>query len=433
MDKNLVVNPELEGRGERPDGWVTWTPRPELSQVFRFKTDDPKRLVISSSGDKRAFACWRGEVKFEPGKWHRASVRVRLRGVANPSLSVFAQAGRHFLTPKTAWGEETTLEVVFPYTNDADGSAFDLYLRACESGEVDWFEPRVEAIEKPRHRIARVAAVRFGDPVMPDAHRRAPAAEPLTLEMQRERITRKLAEAGALKPDIVCLPEASPIIGVPPEIYESFTAQAEAVPDGPVCRVLSEGAKEHRMYVIAGVAERDGDYVFNTAALFGRDGEFIGRYRKTHLTFYELEWGVSCGEDYPTFDLDFGRVAIHICNDEWFPEISRLYAHKGVEVLFLPEWGGLPHTWRTRAVDNGVYFVASSISQPSMVIDSSGAILAEVKGDGIACADLDLDCRRAYCYGEPNLSFGVPGMAPHMRNTLDNTIIKDLARIMEEA
>lgn len=131
-------------------------------------------------------------------------------------------------------------------------------------------------------------------------------------------------------------------------------------------------------------------YNFNTAVLFDRKGEFIGRYDKTHLTIEELFDGLSCGADYPVFDLDFGRIAVHICYDEWFPEVSRLYAHKGAEILFLPVWGGKPMTWRTRALDNNIYFVASSITPPNMVIDSSGRIIAETHDDGIAYADLNL-------------------------------------------
>jgi predicted amidohydrolase len=263
--------------------------------------------------------------------------------------------------------------------------------------------------------MARVATVRFGEP-----------RDPLTLEGQRDRIAGKLDEAGALRPDIVCLTEFCHLAGVPSGTAEWVSA-SEPVPDGPLCQVLAEKAQRHAMHVVCGLAERDGAYVYNTAVLFGRDGRLLGRYRKTHLTFAELAAGVSPGADYPVFALDFGRVAVLICYDEWFPEVARAYAQAGAEVLFLPVVGGKPITWRTRALDNGVYFVSSSWTPPSMIIDSSGAVLAETHSDGIAYADLDLRERRVNWYVDPTVTYGMPTIAPEMRNVLDDGLLAMLA------
>ena len=127
--------------------------------------------------------------------------------------------------------------------------------------------------------------------------------------------------------------------------------------------------------------------------------------------------------------LIFRRVGIHICYDEWFPEVARYYAHRGIQILLLPVAGGKPITWRTRAIDNGIYFVSSSINPPSMIIGSSGEILAMTHTDGIVFADLDLDYRETNWYRDPTLVSGMPCIVRQMRNTINNGLLKDIYNI----
>jgi len=391
-------------------------PRPELALDFGVTgAAGCRRLTISATGDPHAFGCWQGEVDLEDGQWYLARVHVRARDIEDHSLSVLAQVAEHFLVPKSDWSGDTVLEQTFLHRAE-NGNRIELYMRAAERGQLEWFAPSVELIPKPVHRIARAATVRFGE-----------TRTPLTLDDQLIRISEKLDQAGALKPDVVCLPEFCSIIGVPQEQYGSYAEVAVTLPDAPLCKVLSKKARQHNMYVLCGIIERDGCHIFNTAVLLGRDGACVGCYRKTHLTFGELRDGISCGEDYPVFDVDFGRIAVHICYDEWFPEVARLYAHKGAEILFLPVAGGKPITWRTRALDNGIYFVSSAIVPPSMIIDSSGAIIAETHGDGVVFADLNLDTRQINWYGDPTLIYGMPCIVPQMRNVVNGRLTDSLA------
>lgn len=411
-DENRVVNPRFAGAGDAPEGWEFVAPRPALALRQR---RDGGALELEGTGDRRAFGCWRGQARMEPGNWYRASVEATVRRIEDPALSLFVQVAQHFLVPVARDGDTISFAQTFPYRSAGDGDRFELYLRAAQQGRVVWRAPSVVRVEKPRHRIARVATVRFGEP-----------GEALTLESHRRRIAEKLDLAGALKPDLVVLPEFCPIVGVSAEAYGSYWEASETVPDGPLCRLLAEKARRYGMHVLSGHIERRGDYLYNTAALFGRDGRFLGQYDKTHLTFFELMAGFSCGESYPLFDLDFGRIAVHICYDEWFPEVARFYAHAGAEILFLPVAGGKPITWRTRALDNGIYFVAASINPPSMIIGSSGAVLAETHDDGVAAADLNLDFRLTNWYGDPTLAYGMPCIVPQMRHRLDDTLLTEL-------
>jgi len=421
---NLVANPEFQDGDSSAHGWCFVAPRDEIAPAHEIRemADGTRRLVLRATGDRRTIGCWQGEAELETGKWYRASVRVALKGIVNPGLALFPQVAQRFLVPREPWSKQTEMEQVFCHDHAQRGSKVELYLLAAEQGEVEYFDPRVVEIPKPDHRMARVATVRFGA-----------SDGPLTVSGQRDRIADKLDFAGALRPDIVALPEFSPVVGVPQQEYGSYLDVAEEVPDGPVCRILSAKASEYGMYVLAGVIERRAPYLFNTAVIFGRDGELVGRYVKTHLTFGELEGGISCGDEFPVFDLDFGRIGIHICYDEWFPEVARYYAHQGTEILFLPVAGGKPITWRTRALDNGIYFVSSSITPPSMIIGSSGAIIAETHGDGVAVADLDLDWRETNVYVDPTLAQGMPCIVPQMRHVLDHSLLDQLHKSLRDA
>jgi predicted amidohydrolase len=413
--ENLVANPAFLG-DKSPTGWTFVSPRPYLALNSCVVENRTRRLALATNGDRYAISCWQSEAPLENGSWYRASVRVRMKDIENPHLSIFAQVAQHLLLPKGEWAEETVLEREFQYNEPRDGNKVEFYLRSAAKGSVEWFDPCVQKIAPPKHRMARVATVRFEE-----------GNFTLTFAEQRKRIAEKLDMAGALKPDIVALPEFSHAVGVNLVENNSYIVGAESVPDGPVCQILSAKARQYGMYVLAGIVEQRGKYYFNTAVIFDRSGQLIGRYDKAHLTFDELKKGISLGDSYPVFDLDFGRIGIHICYDEWFPEVARLIALKGAEILFLPVAGGKPITWRTRALDNGIYFVSAGIHPPSMIIDSSGAIIAETHGEGIACADLNLDFRKVNAYVDPTLGCGMPCITPQLRHCIDDGVLDELS------
>ena len=421
---NLVENPTLRGSGGAPRAWSVLSPRPALrpGSAVEERAGGSRALVLSATGDERIFGSWTGRARLRVGQWYVASVLARHQDIDSPRLSILALVAGHLLLPVRERPHECLLAEVFQHRDAADGERVELYLRATRSGRVTFEEPRVLEVEEPAWRMARVATVRFGKSP-PD----------LSVPGQRARIASKLATAGALKPDLVLLPEFSPIVGVAEKAYRSYEHVAESVPGGPLCRILSAAARRHGMYVCAGILEKRGRHIYNTALIFDRRGEFVGQYDKTHLTIGELQGGISCGDGYPTFDLDFGRVAVHICYDEWFPEVARLYARKGAELLLLPVAGGKPITWRTRALDNGMHFVSASINPPSMVIESSGVILAETHDDGVACADLNLERRETNWYRDPTLSYGMPCAVPEMRNALNERLEEEEGRLRTSA
>lgn len=80
----------------------------------------------------------------------------------------------------------------------------------------------------------------------------------------------------------------------------------------------------------------EGDTLYNVAYLFQRDGT-IGKQFKIHITPSERKWwGVNPGDKVEVFETDCGRIAIQVCYDIEFPELTRIAAQKGAEMIFVP-------------------------------------------------------------------------------------------------
>jgi predicted amidohydrolase len=162
--------------------------------------------------------------------------------------------------------------------------------------------------------------------------------------------------------------------------------------------------------------ELDGDNVYNTSFVFDRSGREIARHRKVHLfdidikgrqRFMESET-FAAGDSITVFDTEFGRMGLLICFDIRFPEICRLMALKGANVLFVPAAFGMitgPMHWellfRLRAVDNQVFTVGASPARDekgvyvaygnSIAVDPWGKILCRAGAqEAMEVVQLDL-------------------------------------------
>ena len=161
--------------------------------------------------------------------------------------------------------------------------------------------------------------------------------------------------------DLVVLPE----LFATGYFFES-TAQArslaEPVPDGPTVRQLEAWAAETGATIVAGVAERDGDRLYNSAVVVAPNG-WLGTYRKTHLYYQETVhftpgpggfqvWTVTDRQRRPY------RLGVMVCFDWFFPESARTLALAGADVIAHPSNLVLPHcpsAMPIRALENGVF------------------------------------------------------------------------------
>jgi predicted amidohydrolase len=117
---------------------------------------------------------------------------------------------------------------------------------------------------------------------------------------------------------------------------------SEEVPDGPTCEAWLAAARKHSMFIVAGITEREDGKLYNAAVLVGPDG-YIGTYRKNHLWGDENIFFEPGNLGVPVFDIGIGRVACAICYDIWFPEIFRLAALQGADMLCVAtNWVPMP-------------------------------------------------------------------------------------------
>lgn len=144
---------------------------------------------------------------------------------------------------------------------------------------------------------------------------------------------RKAGENGA---DMVVLPELFST-GYQLDVVGPRIAELVEPVDGPTVRALQEAAADAGSYVVAGLAlEHElAGVAYNSAVVIDRAGELVGIYDKQHLWALERFYFRS-GSDTPVFDTDFGRVGVLICYDLGYPEVSRMLALQGAELLVCP-------------------------------------------------------------------------------------------------
>jgi len=226
---------------------------------------------------------------------------------------------------------------------------------------------------------------------------------------------RQAAEAGA---QIVCLQEIfyGPYFCAEQETrWYDFT---EPIPDGPTIRQMQDVARRHHMAIIVPIYEKEQEGIYyNTAAVIGNDGTYLGKYRKTHIPhvapgFWEKFYFRPGNLGYPTFDLGFARIGVYICYDRHFPEGARALGLNGAEIVFNPSAtvaGLSEYLWKleqpAHAVANG-YFIGAinrvGVEAPwnigefygsSYFCDPRGQIFAQASRDEdeVLTADLDLD------------------------------------------
>ncbi len=285
-----------------------------------------------------------------------------------------------------------------------------LGLRFAPTGSIEWDSVELAPCEPVSPRTARVTAVRWH------------GEERASLSENRDALGRLVDQAASQASDLLLLPEYAvhSDSGVP-----AFEA-SELVPDGPSCEMFAHKAKEHEINICAGMLERDGGLIFNTAVVFDRQGTLTGRYRKVQPYWPEEMWdGVTPGDDLPVFTLDVGTVGIITCYDSWFPEVSRLLALRGAELILFPSAGYEPSLLPARAIDNRCYVVASSLGSPAMIVDTLGHVLAATK-DGMVTVPVDLARRptpHANSGGTLNSS---PGGRRSLRHARSWSLYEDL-------
>ncbi len=209
-------------------------------------------------------------------------------------------------------------------------------------------------------------------------------------------------------------------------IGDDIARLAEAA-DGPSATAIAEIAVRHRVGVVYGYPEREGDVVFNSAQLIGPDGARLANYRKTHL-FGCFERDAFTPGEQPVVQAELGgvRVGLMICYDVEFPENVRAHGLAGTDLLVVPTAQMHPFQFvaesviPVRAFENQMYVAYVNRVGPEGEFEFVG--LSTLAGpDGVARAragrgtelvvgDVDPDFLRASRETNPYLRDRRPGL-----------------------
>jgi predicted amidohydrolase len=238
------------------------------------------------------------------------------------------------------------------------------------------------------------------------------AATPGDVAANRERILTALRAHGA-GADLVVTPELI-ITGYDLDMFDERGRELAEPLDGPTVTAVAKTAAELDTTVVLGILERDGDSIYDTAAVIRPDGS-VYPFRKTHLFPAELT-RFTAGDSLITVDTPAGVLGPLICFEHAFPELATTLALAGTQTLVIPSAVPIGYEYlltlrtRARAQDNQMFAVAcnltgSGFSGHSLIVDPAGNVLAEAgAGEDVLHARLDLRAITRERRQEPSLS-----------------------------
>ena len=395
--------------------WEQKSPRDEIKPVFTYLPeggpDKSGSWRIESDERKGLFGWWETTLPIEGGKTYQFSALQKVTNAAIPRRTGVVRirwvddAGRAVNRDEVSFasyrpGERPRAEPEFPAVDQSNGiddwntvtgvynvpksathAVIELSFRWAPNAQVEWSQIELQQIEPPAPRTVRLATVHYCP------------AEGKTNREKCEQFAPLIKQAAEQQADLIVLPETLTYYGS----GRSLADCAEPVP-GPSTDYFAALAKQHNLYIVAGLLERDEHLVYNVAVLLGPDGEIAGKYRKVTLPRGEIEGGVTPGEDYPVFKTRFGKVGMMVCYDGFFPEVARELSNNGAEIIAWPVWGCNPLLAQARACENHVYLISSTYTDVSQnwtisaIYNLDGKPLAQAENWGsVAIAEVDLN------------------------------------------
>ena len=397
-----------------PEGWRTAVIRDEIAPTFRYDpTGGPARdgaFIIESDQRAGLIGRWTTTVPITGGRHYTFQSLRQVKnadGRRSSAVRILWQdaKGKPVLHDEASTasykpGEKPRAEPEYPtdratdargWTHVADvyrapsravQAVIELEFRWAAHARVEWAQVALTETPAPTPRIVRLAAVHF---VPRDAR---------TPEARRAAFVPMIEDAARQRADFVVLPEVVTFGG-----GSTYAGVAEPIP-GPSTEFFGALARQHNLYLVPGLVERDGHLIYNVAVLIAPDGRLIGKYRKICLPRGEIEAGITPGHEYPVFTTRFGTVGLMVCYDGFFPEVARELSNRGAEVIAFPVMGCNPLLAAARACENHVYVVSSTHTDAnqdwmtSAVFGQDGKTLAQAQTWGtVVVAEVDLNRR----------------------------------------
>lgn len=229
-------------------------------------------------------------------------------------------------------------------------------------------------------------------------------------EENLRKILSFISRASKGKAGLVAFPEFMMFYTSSLQTPKQLADMAETV-NGEFVSTIAESARQNSIQVVGTLYEKSKkkDRVYDTSFVIDASGRLISTYRKIHLYdalgFKESDKMAAGSKTARPVKTSIGKMGMMICYDLRFPEVSRLLATAGSDVLVAPSaWvqGKMKEEhWlainKTRAIENGCYIVAPDqvgniYCGRSLVVDPFGEILLDMKKrKGIGYAEIDPD------------------------------------------
>ena len=219
--------------------------------------------------------------------------------------------------------------------------------------------------------------------------------------------------------DFVLFPEyiSAPLMGLfndknPADAIRMLAGYSSEIRNG-----LLQMAMSYNINIIAGsMPEYSAHELYNVSWLLRRDGTFEAQY-KIHITPDEVSyWGVKGGDALKVFDTDCGKIAVLICYDSEFPELARLAALEGAQIIFVPFWTDTKNAYQrvrycshARAIENECFV----------------AITGSV-GNLPAAATMDIQNAQAAIFSPSDFSFPHDAILAEATPNTEMTLIADV-------
>jgi predicted amidohydrolase len=178
------------------------------------------------------------------------------------------------------------------------------------------------------------------------------------VELNRKKVLEKLSSAEA---DLLVLPELA-FTGYQFQDWHELFPLAEDPANSPTIEMMSELCSAKNFFIVSGFAEKEGEDLYNSAVLIGPNG-LIHIYRKIQLFFREKDIFKPGNISLQVQEIRGARIGMMICFDWIFPEIARILALQGADIICHPSNLVLSYCQSamfTRCLENGVFAITAN-------------------------------------------------------------------------